>query len=80
MRVSCCRAGGPKILWRKPVGGGFAGPAVAGGKVYVLDRLLAPGAENPKNPFAKDTNIPGSERVICFDGCSRASSNIPAAR
>ena len=30
-------AGGPKKLWRAPVGGGYAGPAVAGGKVYVTD-------------------------------------------
>ena len=63
-------AGGPKILWRKPVGGGYAGPAVANGKVYVIDRLLAAGAENPKNPFDKKPNIAGSERVICFDALS----------
>ena len=29
--------GGPKELWRTPIGGGYAGPAVAGGKVYVTD-------------------------------------------
>ena len=27
----------PKYLWRKPVGQGYAGPAVAGGKVFVTD-------------------------------------------
>ena len=32
-------AGGPKKLWSVPVGGGYAGPAVAGGKVYVADRI-----------------------------------------
>ena len=26
--------GGPKVLWRVPVKGGYAGPAVAGGKVF----------------------------------------------
>ena len=26
--------GGPKVLWRSPVAGGYAGPAVAGGKVF----------------------------------------------
>ena len=63
-------AGGPKILWRKPVGGGFAGPAVAGGKVYVHDRLLAAGAKNPENSFSRKENIPGSERVLCLDAAS----------
>jgi outer membrane protein assembly factor BamB len=59
--------GGPKIKWRTPIGGGFAGPAVAGGKVYVADRILAPGVKNPDNPFSRKENIPGSERVLCLD-------------
>lgn len=29
---------GPKVLWTAPMGAGFGGPAVAGGKVYLLDR------------------------------------------
>ena len=29
---------GPKVLWTTPVGLGFGGPAVSGGKVYLLDR------------------------------------------
>jgi len=29
---------GPKVLWTAPVGLGFGGPAVSGGKVYLLDR------------------------------------------
>jgi outer membrane protein assembly factor BamB len=29
---------GPKILWTAPVGIGYGGPAVSGGKVYLLDR------------------------------------------
>lgn len=29
---------GPKVLWTAPVGAGFGGPAVSGGKVYLLDR------------------------------------------
>ncbi len=29
--------GGPRVLWRAPLGGGYAGPAVADGKVYVAD-------------------------------------------
>ena len=39
--------GGPKVLWRKPVNGGFAGPAVANGKVYVTDYLRAAGDDKP---------------------------------
>jgi outer membrane protein assembly factor BamB len=31
-------AGGPQVLWTAPVGLGFGGPAISGGKVYLLDR------------------------------------------
>jgi outer membrane protein assembly factor BamB len=31
-------AEGPKVLWTLPTGVGFGGPAIAGGKVYLLDR------------------------------------------
>lgn len=57
--------GGPKVLWRTPIGGGYSGPAVAGGKVFVMDRQLAPGAKNPKEGMI--ASVPGSERVICLD-------------
>src|ERR1044071_9139355 len=57
---------GLKVRWRTPIGAGYSGPAVAGGRVYVLDRQLASGASNPKDPFAKGT-IPGTERVLCLD-------------
>ena len=29
---------GPKVLWTAPVGIGYGGPVVSGGKVYLLDR------------------------------------------
>jgi len=29
---------GPKVLWTTPVGAGYGGPAISGGKVYLLDR------------------------------------------
>jgi outer membrane protein assembly factor BamB len=58
--------GGPKVLWRQPVGGGYSGPAVADGKVYVTDRVLDPGQKDPANPFAR-TNSAGKERVLCLD-------------
>jgi len=58
--------GGPRVMWRTPIGGGYAGPAVAGGRVYVTDRLLAEGAHNPASGFARD-KVAGKERVLCLD-------------
>src|SRR5213595_565846 len=46
-------AGGPPIRWRTPIGGGYAGPAVAKGRIYVTDRRLATGTTNPSDPFAR---------------------------
>jgi outer membrane protein assembly factor BamB len=57
---------GPKVSWRTPIGGGFSGPAVAGDRVFVTDRQLAPGAKNPDDPFSK-AKVEGSERVLCLD-------------
>jgi outer membrane protein assembly factor BamB len=59
--------GGPKLLWTAPLGGGYSGPAVAGGQVYVLDRVLAKGAKNPEDPFDVKMKVPGTERVLCLD-------------
>jgi outer membrane protein assembly factor BamB len=60
-------AGGPKKLWSVPVGGGYAGPAVAGGKVYLFDRKLAEGGAKPANDFDAKTKVPGTERLLCLD-------------
>jgi outer membrane protein assembly factor BamB len=62
-------AGGPRVLWRKKIGGGYAGPAVAGGLVYVTDRVLDAGASNPKNPFDRSP-VSGKERILCFEADS----------
>src|SRR5262249_42156906 len=43
--------GGPTVKWRKPVGAGYAGPAVANGRVYVTDFVAAKGAKLPKSGF-----------------------------
>jgi outer membrane protein assembly factor BamB len=59
--------GGPKVLWRKPVNGGYAGPAVAGGKVYVTDRVMGKGATDPADPFDAKTKVESTERVLCLD-------------
>lgn len=58
--------GGPRVLWRTPIGGGYAGPAVSGGKVYVTDRQLDAGESDPPNPFAR-SRAKGKERVLCLD-------------
>ncbi len=53
-------------VWRTPLGPGYTGPAVAEGRVFVMDRQLAPGAKNPENLF-KRGHIAGTERVLCLD-------------
>lgn len=58
---------GLKLRWRAPAAMGYAGPAVANGKVYFLDRQLKEGAAPPKNPFNRPPGIPGNERVVCLD-------------
>jgi outer membrane protein assembly factor BamB len=60
---------GPKRLWAEKIGGGYAGPGVAGGKVFVHDRTLDRGEKDDENPFAR-ANSKGKERVICFDAAS----------
>lgn len=59
-------AGGPKVLWRTPIGGGYAGPAVAGGKVFVTDRVLAKDARKLRNDFDR-AEVSGSERIHCLN-------------
>lgn len=58
-------AGGPKVLWRKPVHGGFAGPAVAEGKVYVTDYMKSAGDAKPAP--TKRNDLQGKERILCLD-------------
>lgn len=65
-------ASGLKQRWRVPIGGGYAGPAVAQGRVIVTDRQLGKGEVNPSNPFDKKTVIRGVERVLCLDEKSGA--------
>jgi outer membrane protein assembly factor BamB len=61
--------GGPKVLWRTPVGGGYSGPAIANGKVYLTDRKLTPGSKDPDNPFTRSRSE-GIERVVCLDAAT----------
>lgn len=57
---------GLTVRWRVPIGAGYSGPAVANGRVYVMDRQLAQGASNPNDAFARG-QIPGKERVLCLN-------------
>ena len=61
-------AGGPKVVWRTPVAGGYAGPAVVGGTVYVSDY------ESPK-PLPEDGNFgrkptDGVESFLAIDAAT----------
>lgn len=58
---------GLKPLWKTKIGAGYAGPSVANGRVFVADRILGKGAENPNNPFNAGISVPGSERIVCLD-------------
>lgn len=57
---------GPKLLWKAPAGGGYSGPAVSNGKVFLADRILESGSKNPDNIFARSNSI-GKERLLCLD-------------
>jgi outer membrane protein assembly factor BamB len=54
---------GPKVVWRAKVSGGYAGPAVANGKVYLMDYLTD--ADN-KGEIYERPKIAGKERVLCL--------------
>lgn len=54
----------PKFVWRIPVAGGYSGPAVSGGKVYVSD-FVTP--ENVKIDNFKRDPAAGVERILCLD-------------
>jgi outer membrane protein assembly factor BamB len=56
---------GVRVVWRTPVAGGYAGPAVAGGKVYVLDYVKTSGNDKPTG-IAR-SQLQGKERVLCFE-------------
>ena len=59
-------SGGIPVRWRTVIGAGYSGPAVANGRVYVTDRLLAPGAQNPTNQMQRGA-VHGVERVLCLN-------------
>ncbi|SMP46293.1 PQQ-like domain-containing protein [Neorhodopirellula lusitana] len=56
---------GLPVLWRTPIAGGYAGPSVSNGKVYVFDFLKQSG--EAFNDPGKRATLSGSERLICLD-------------
>ena len=67
---------GPELRWTRKIGGGYSGPAVANGRVFVMDRLAesqdlnaGPDLHEGKPPrnanFLRRKNL-GKERVLCF--------------
>ncbi len=59
---------GLKIHWRAEVSLGYAGPAVAEGRVFLADYVRSAG-EITNNPGRRD-KLEGIERVLCFDAGS----------
>src|SRR5687768_2981134 len=58
---------GPRVRWRAPVAGGYAGPAVVGNRVFVHDyqtRDPAPKATGGPSDFQRASRD-GTERVLC---------------
>lgn len=56
--------GGLPVQWRVPIAGGYAGPAVADGRVFVTDFVRESGdAVNDPNSRSR---VGGKERVLCF--------------
>lgn len=56
---------GAKFLWKTAVANGYSGPAVAEGKVFVMDFLAKAGDMTP-NP-GKKSEVTGVERLLCLD-------------
>jgi outer membrane protein assembly factor BamB len=60
---------GPKVVWKEPIGVGYAGPAVADGKVFVMEYLPVDKAKLPDSGFTKG-RFEGQERIMCRDAAT----------
>jgi outer membrane protein assembly factor BamB len=61
---------GLPVVWRQKMGSGYSGPAIAKGRLFVMDREAK--AFDPKeapegNPNFVRVQLPGTERVRCLD-------------
>ena len=66
--VESMPAGGLPVKWRVPVKGGYSGPAVAAGRVYLMD-YDRPEGELANSPNDR-TELAGRERVLCLDAAT----------
>ena len=57
---------GLPVRWRTPLGKGYAGPAVAEGKVFVMDWNREKDKDG-NNVRPTKEGIPGKERLLCLD-------------
>ena len=57
-----------KPMWRTPIGQGYAGPAVFGDRVYLMDRIRS--KEPDVKPAKGFRSIKGTERILCLDATS----------
>tara|TARA_R110002020_G_scaffold175839_2_gene367772 strand:- start:197 stop:1501 length:1305 start_codon:yes stop_codon:yes gene_type:complete len=55
---------GPRILWKAEIAGGYSGPAVADGSVYVTDYVTS---DDVKVANFDRKQFTGTERVLCLD-------------
>ncbi len=60
-----CPPSGLTVKWRKPIQGGYAGPAVAAGRVFVFDYQKESG--EAFNDPGQRANLNGKERLIALD-------------
>lgn len=61
-------ATGVPVRWITPIGPGFSGPAVAAGRVFLMDRTVDRGAQaEVKTQWNFRDKTTGQERVICLD-------------
>lgn len=61
---------GPALRWRRPIGAGYSGPAVAAGKVVFMDRttqVFQPDQQPEGNVNFARLEIPGNERIVCLN-------------
>jgi outer membrane protein assembly factor BamB len=65
---------GPKVLWTVPVGIGYGGPAVSGGKVYILDR------DEKVGDNLRCLNLSDGKELWNFAYAAPASLNHPGSR
>ncbi|MEI6537533.1 MAG: PQQ-binding-like beta-propeller repeat protein, partial [Verrucomicrobiaceae bacterium] len=67
--VESFSATGPKKAWKTPIAGGYSGPAVAGGKVFITDYVTQ---DNVKVDNFSRGSFSGTERVLCLDEATGA--------